>query len=253
MISIKTHEEVAAMRKGGKMLSDTLWEVMRSIKPGMTELEIDAFSEKLIREKGGEPGFTLVPGYHHTVCTATNDVVVHGIPTEYAVKKGDVICVDCGVYYKELHTDMAETMIVGGENAASPEVKRFLDIGKKALQAGINMAKAGNRVGHISKAIQDIVEKEGGYSIVRSLVGHGVGHELHEAPEVPGYVAKPLEKTPLLKKDMTIAIEVIYNMGGPDVMLDHDGWTIRSRDGSLSAVFERSVVITEKGAELLTP
>jgi methionyl aminopeptidase len=253
MISIKTDEEVAAMRKGGKMLADTLWEVMRSIKPGMTELEVDALAERLIREKGGEPGFKLVPRYRHTICAATNDVVVHGIPTTYALKKGDVFCVDCGVYYKGLHTDMAETIIVGGDDAGSPEAKKFLENGKKALKAGISMAKAGNRVGHISKAIQDIVESEGGYSVVRSLVGHGVGRELHEAPEVPGYIAKPIEKTPLLKKDMTIAIEVIYNMGGKDVTLDHDGWTIRTKDGSLSAVFERSVVITDKGAELLTP
>jgi methionyl aminopeptidase len=253
MISIKTQDEVGAMRRGGKMLADTLWEVVENIKPGTTEIALDEKAERLILKKGGEPGFKLVPGYKHTICAATNDVVVHGIPTSYALKKGDVICVDCGVYYNGLHTDMAETVIVGGEEAATDEVRKFLDIGKKALKAGIKEARAGNRVGHISKAIQDIVEGEGGFSVVRSLVGHGVGKELHEAPEVPGYLAKPIEKTPLLKEDMTIAVEVIYNMGGKDVMLDRDGWTIRSRDGSLSAVFERTVRITKNGAEMLTP
>ena len=253
MIHSKNDQEVKAMRKGGKMLADTLWEVLRAVKPGVSELALDALAEKLIREKGGTPGFMEVPGYHHTICAATNDVVVHGIPTEYKLQKGDVVCIDCGVYYEGLHTDMAETVVVGGDEAATDEVRKFLDTGKQALKAGVKEAKAGNRIGHISKAIQDIVEGEGGYSIVRSLVGHGVGKELHEPPEVPGYLAKPIEKTPLLKKDMTIAIEVIYNMGGRDVMMDQDGWTIRSQDGSLSAVFERTVLITDKGPEILTP
>lgn len=253
MIASKTRDEISAMKKGGKMLSDTLWQVVRESKPGLSEVAVDERAEQLILEKGGEPGFKLVSGYNHTICAATNDVVVHGIPSPYILKKGDVFCVDCGVYYNGLHTDMAETFIVGGEDAATKEVQAFLEIGKKALRAGIKAVKAGNRVGHISKAIQDIVEGEGGYSIVRSLVGHGVGRELHEAPEIPGYLVRPIEKTPLLKEDMTIAVEVIYNMGKPDVVLDHDGWTIRSKDGSLSAVFERTVRVTKNGSELLTP
>ena len=129
---------------------------------------------------------------------------------------------------------------------------RFLEIGKHALEEGIKQAIVGNRVGHISKSIQDIVERENGYSVVRSLIGHGVGRELHEEPEVPGYLASKIEKTPILKEGMTIAVEVIYNMGGKEVVIDRDGWTIRSKDGSLAGLFERSIAIAKDGPLLLT-
>lgn len=258
MIDIKDTQEIASMKKGGKLLSDVLWEVMKAAKPGVSELELDALAEKLIREGGGEPGFMKVPDYRHTICACTNDVVVHGIPSDYRLKSGDIICVDCGVYLDGLHTDMAETIVVSTVNdeqgTEDAEKKRFLAIGKKALEAGIAEARVGNRIGHISKAIQDIVEKEGKYSIVRTLIGHGVGRDLHEEPEVPGFLNQSLEKTPLLVEGMTIAIEVIYNMGGKEVVYKGtDDWTIVSEDGSLSAVFERSVVISKTGPELLTP
>jgi methionyl aminopeptidase len=250
MIHIKNQKEIEAMRHGGKILADVLMEVMTHVKPGTTELEIDALAEKLILERGGEPGFKRVPGYKHTICAATNDVVVHGIPTGYAFKTGDVVCIDCGVYYGGFHTDMAETVIVGKGDA---KVKNFLDMGKHALHEAIKVAKVGNKVGHISKVIQDIVEKEAGYSIVRSLVGHGVGKNLHEPPEVPGFLTGSIEKTPLLKEGMTIAIEIIYNMGGKEVVYaGTDDWTIKSADGSLSAVFERTVLIARDGPEILT-
>jgi methionyl aminopeptidase len=148
---------------------------------------------------------------------------------------------------------MAETILIPGDDEDGNKKKEhFLETGKRALREAINSAKSGKRVGHISKTIQDIVEKEG-YSVVRSLVGHGVGKELHEPPEVPGYLAGKIEKTPLLKTGMTVAIEVIYNMGGPDIAYaNEDGWTIKSSDGSLSAVFERTVLITKDGCEVLT-
>jgi methionyl aminopeptidase len=265
MIDIKTPEQIESMKKGGKILSDVLWEVMKAAKPGVSELELDSVAEKLIRERGGEPGFMKVPGYRHTICACTNDVVVHGIPSDYRLQEGDVICVDCGVYLEGFHTDMAETVIVGGHPATGSgrnetrdtkheEKVRFLAIGKKALEAGIKEAKAGQRVGHISKAIQDIVEKEGGYSIVRTLIGHGVGRNLHEEPEVPGFLQGSLEETSLLQEGMTIAIEVIYNLGGKKVVYKgSDDWTIVSADGSLSSVFERSVAITKNDPILLTP
>ena len=193
-----------------------------------------------------------VPGYKHTVCTATNEIIVHGIPGPYALKKGDVICIDCGVYLDGFHTDMADTVVVGGPEEASKEVQEFLATGKKALEAGIKAARGGNRVGHISQAIQAIVEGKG-YSVVRTLVGHGVGRELHEEPEVPGYLAMKLERTPILRPGMTIAVEVIYAMGGSDVVYaNSDGWTIKTADDSLSAVFERSIVITEGDPIVLT-
>ncbi len=258
MIDIKNLKQIEYMKQGGKILSDVLWEVLGNVKPGVSEIEIDTLAERLIREKGGEPGFKKVPGYHHTLCICTNDVVVHGVPSPYKFKERDVVCIDAGVYFQGYHTDMAETILVSTQNSKLKtqnykEKQLFLAIGKKALEAGIAQAVLGNRIGHISKAIQDIVEKEGGYSIVRTLIGHGVGKELHEEPEVPGFLDQPISRTPLLEKGMTIAVEVIYNMGRPDVVYaGTDDWTIKSADGSLSAVFERSIAIIENGPEILT-
>lgn len=258
MIHIKNEKEIVAMTTGGKILAEVLFAVMDHIKPGVSEIELDRMAEAMIREKGGEPGFQKVAGYHHTICSAINEVVVHGIPTEYVIKEGDVVCIDCGVYYGGLHTDMAETIRIkkqesGIKNKKSDDIDLFLATGKKALVEAIKVAVVGNRIGHISQVIQDIVEKQGGYSIVRSLVGHGVGKKLHEDPEVPGFVVSPLEKTPLLKEGMTIAIEIIYNMGEPDVIYaNNDGWTIKTKDNSLSAVFERTVLIAKEGPVVLT-
>jgi methionyl aminopeptidase len=244
MIHIKNQKEIEVMKKGGHMLAVALGEALAAVRPGVTEGELDKITENSVRLQGGEPGFMKVPGYFHTICTATNEVIVHGIPGSYALKKGDVICIDAGVYYKGLHTDMADTIVAGGDMATTPEIRKFLEVGKKALWEGIEQAKAGNRVGHISKAIQDIVEGSG-YSVVKTLVGHGVGKELHEEPEVPGFLSKKIERTPELKEGMTIAVEVIYAMGGDTVVYaNDDGWTIKTADDSLSAVFARSVLIT---------
>lgn len=259
MIDIKKKNEIEIMKTGGHMLAEVLSAVMDAIKPGVTELELDQLAERLIREKGGEPGFKKVKGYHHTICMSTNDVVVHGIPGGYAFQEGDVVGVDCGVYYKGFHTDAAETIRVSAprtrnqeSRTAKDDIDRFLEVGKIALNEGIAQAIVGNRVGHISQVIQAIVEKENGYSIVRSLIGHGVGRELHEEPEVPGYLVGKIEKTPLLQAGMTIAVEVIYNLGKKDVSLDSDGWTIRTSDGSVAGLFERTIVITENGPIILT-
>ncbi|MBI4080317.1 MAG: type I methionyl aminopeptidase [Candidatus Levybacteria bacterium] len=250
-IHIKSPDEIGLMRHGGKILSDVLWEVLAQVKPGVSELEIDALAESRIREKGGEPGFKKVKGYHHTLCICTNDVVVHGIPSTYTFQEGDVVCIDGGVYYGGFHTDMAETIIVG---KASREVEEFVETGKRALDAAIKVAKVGNRIGHIAKTIQDIVEKEKGYGVVRNLVGHGVGRQLHEEPQIPGFLSGKIEKTLPLRPGMTIAIEVIYTMGKRDVVYKGtDDWTIVTKDGSLSAVFERTVLLSEQGPEVLTP
>lgn len=257
MIDIKNKEQIVSMQKGGQILSEVLWEVLTHVKPGVTELEIDALAEKLIREKGGEPGFQKVPGYKHTICACTNEVVVHGIPSDYVFKEGDVVCIDCGVFYEGFHTDMAETILIPTNNKQQEtndhEKEKFLMTGKKALEEALKVAVIGNRIGHISKVIQDIVEKEAGYGIVRSLIGHGVGRELHEEPEVPGFVHGKIEKSPLLVEGMTIAVEVIYNKGTRDVVYaGTDDWSIKSADGSISAVFERSIAITQNGPLMLT-
>jgi len=252
MIIIKSEKEIQIMQHGGHILAEVLTSVMDEIQPGVTEVEIDQLAERLIVGKGGEPGFKRVKGYHHTICMSTNDAVVHGIPSSYAFKEGDVVGIDCGVFYKGFHTDMAETRRVSKIKDNKDEIDKFLETGKYALEEGIKQAMVGNRVGHISKTIQDIVEKEAGYSVVRSLIGHGVGRELHEEPEVPGYLLGKIERTPLLEIGMTIAVEVIYNMGAKEVVLDHDGWTIRTKDGSMSGLFERSIVITKDGPIVLT-
>ena len=244
-------KKIETMKAAGLILGEVLEGITKFIKPGVSELEIDSFAEELIRKRGAEPGFKRVPGYHHTICVSTNDVVVHGIPTANVLKEGDVVGVDCGVYLNGYHTDMAETLCVSAPRSKDG-IDKFLGTGKRALVAGIRQAKMGNRVGHISKAIQDIIEGSG-YSVVRSLVGHGVGKNLHEKPEIPGYLAQKIEKTPLLETGMTIAVEVIYNMGDKEVVYDEsDEWTIRSGDGKLSGLYERTILITQNGPEFLT-
>lgn len=250
MTNLKSKEEIAVMSEGGRILAQVLLEVLKYAKPGVSGLELDRLAERLIIQKGGEPGFKKVRNYKHALCVCVNDVVVHGIPTDYRFKGGDVVTIDCGVYYKGFHTDMAETLRVSIQN--SDEVDRFLSTGERALEEAIKQARAGNRVGHISKTIQEIVGGAG-YSVVRTLVGHGVGRRLHEEPEVPGFLKGTISKTPLLLEGMTIAIEVIYNIGKPDVVYaNSDGWTIKTKDGSLSGVFERTIAITKEGPLVLT-
>jgi len=250
-INIKTPEQIEIMSKAGKMLGLVLEETLQQIKPGITELEIDTFADKRIVDLGGFPGFKKVDGYKHATCVATNNVVVHGIPKERKLQNGDIIAVDCGVYLDGFHTDMAETVLVG--KTQNKEIYKFLEAGKQAMYAGIKQARPGNRVGHISQAMQEIIEHKNGYSVVHSLVGHGVGRELHEDPQIPGYLSRKIEKTPELVSGMTIAIEIIYNMGKQDVEYEgSDDWTIVSSDGSLSAVFERTIVIAPDGPHLLT-
>lgn len=211
----KTNSQIEIMEKAGEMLGVVLAETLELVKPGITELELDSFADKRIVELGGFPGFKKVEGYKHAICVATNDIVVHGIPKKRILREGDIIAVDAGVFLDGFHSDMAETVVVG--KAKNNEIYQFLDSGKRAMYAGIMQAKPGNRVGDISKAIQEIVEKQGGYSVVHSLVGHGVGKDLHEDPQIPGYLRGKIEKTPLLVPNMTIAVEVIYNMGAQEV------------------------------------
>ncbi len=246
----KTKRKVEIMRRAGIMLGEVLDQVLRAAGPGVSEIDLDRLAESLILEKGGEVGFKKVDGYQHTICVSTNDVVVHGIPKDRILKDGDILGIDCGVYLEGFHTDMAETIIVGKSDDES--VRQFLRVGKKAMFDGIKQAKVGHRVGHISRAMQETMEG-GGYNVVRSLVGHGVGKELHEEPEIPGYLEKEIRKTPVLTEGMTIAIEAIYNMGGPGVKYDgSDDWTIISEDGTLAGLFERTIVITDQGPELIT-
>jgi methionyl aminopeptidase len=246
----KTRKKVEVMRRAGVMLGEVLLEVLKAVKPGVTEIELDRLAERLILEKGGEVSFKKVDGYQHTICVSTNDVVVHGIPKDRVLNQGDIIGIDCGVFLEGYHTDMAETIVVGETNDEA--IKKFLTVGKGAMYEAIKQATVGHRVGHISRTMQESIES-GGYSVVRSLVGHGVGKELHEEPEVPGYLEREMRRTPPLLEGMTIAVEAIYNMGGTGVRYNgSDDWTIATEDGSLAGLFERTILITNEGPELLT-
>ncbi|MEK9178306.1 MAG: type I methionyl aminopeptidase [Patescibacteria group bacterium] len=257
MIHLKSDSEIKIMEEGGKILAEVLQEVLEKVEEGVSEKELDEFADKLIAARGARPAFKKVDGYKNATCISTNSGVVHGVPTNYRLKKGDVVGVDCGVLYKGFYTDMSETVRVSSQKSKlksqkQDEVDRFLETGKRALEEAIKQAVLGNRIGHISKTIQEIIEKEG-YSVVRSLIGHGVGRSLHEDPEVPGFLDKKIEKTARLSEGMTIAIEIIYNMGSPEVIYDtSDNWTIRTQDDSLSGLFERTVAIRKNGPKILT-
>lgn len=231
-------------------------EVIRKAKSGVSTQELDQFTERLIRKQGGRPSFMMVPRYHWATCLCVNNCVVHGVPTKYQLKEGDILGVDMGIFYKGFHTDMARTLRVRTKSekrkAKSDKIGKFLETGGMALRKAINQAKIGSRVGHISKAIQETVEGAG-YSVVKTLVGHGVGRHLHEEPQIPGFLGGEIAQTPLLKKGMTLAVEIIYNQGTDKIFLKkEDGWTILTKDGRLSGLFEDTIAITEKGPIVLT-
>lgn len=246
-------KKIEAMIEGGKALGTVLQELMDVSKPGITLLDIENLAQKRIKEAGMKPSFSTVADYKWATCLCVNDVIVHGIPTAYELVEDDVLTVDIGLINKTFHLDTAWTKVMHkGKEETDPDVQKYLQNGITALEKAIEQAKPGNRVGHISKTIQTIVEGAG-YGIVKPLVGHGIGTTLHEAPQIPGYLRGSLERTPLLTPGMTIAIEIIYTMGKPAVEYLEDGWSIATEDGSLSAVFEQSVAITEKGPVILTP
>lgn len=242
------------MKKSGVIAAKALKKALESIKEGVSELEVDKKAEVEIYDNGGDLSYKSVPNYKWATCITVNEEVVHGIPGERKFKNGDIVSVDLATVYKGWHTDCAWTVLVKDKVKNKKEKEweekgKFLCIGEQALWDGIAEAKTGNRVGDISAAIQKRVEGAG-YHIVRSLVGHGVGKSLHEDPEVPGYGRRGTG--PLLKENMTIAIEVIYGQNTKDVKLLEDGWTYSTSDGSLGGLFEMSVVVGKNGGEILT-
>lgn len=248
MVKVRTDKELGLMRESGRITGLALKKVLENVRLGISGLELDKIAEDEIKRLGGRESFKTVDNYKWTTCITINKQVVHGIPTGLSLKEGDIVSIDLGVLYKGWHTDAAWSVVVG--KSVDQSIRNFLQIGEEALWSGIAQAVDGNRIGDISEAIQVCVEGSG-YAVVRSLVGHGVGKKLHEDPEVPGYGKKGTGME--LKKGMTLAIEVIYNMGRPDVVLDRDGWTISSADGSLAGLFEMSVIVGSKKSEVLTP
>lgn len=236
------------MRKCGVIASSALRKALDSIKVGVSEIEVDKAVEAEIYKLGGELSYKTVPGYKFAICITVNDQVVHGIPTERKFKMGDVVSVDLAVAYKGWHTDCAWSVLVGSDKA-DKDKEKFLQLGEQALWDGIAQAIDGNRIGDISNAIQTRIEGAG-YSVVRSLVGHGIGRSMHEDPEIPGVGKKGTGF--LLKSGMTLAIEAIYTMGRCEIVLQEDGWTYSTADKSLGGLFEMTVVVGKEKAEVLT-
>jgi len=240
------------MREGGKRLGAILDELIDMAKPGVSLLEIEKKAKQEIAKAGGTPSFMTVGDYKWATCLCVNDEVVHGIPTNRKLLDGDILTIDVGMIYGGLHTDTAFTKYISNAPEIPDEIKNFLETGKKTLAEAILQARAGNRIGDISKTIQHTIE-DAGYHIVKTLVGHGVGKSLHEEPQIPGYVKTQIANSPFIVKGQTIAIEIIYGLGtGSIIYANDDGWTISTRDGSLSAVFEHTVLIGDKEPEILT-
>ena len=246
MIYLKTKEEVELLRENNLLVSATLAEVGKHIRPGVTTLELDRIAEEFIRSHGAVPGFLGYGGFPNTLCVSVNENVVHGIPSNYALKEGDVVSVDCGTILKGFYGDSAYTFGVG---EIAPEVELLLRVTKESLIKGVEQAVAGNRVGDISAAVQAHAEKYG-YGVVRELVGHGLGRKMHESPEVPNYGRRGTG--PLLKEGMVICIEPMINMGSKNVVFERDGWTVRTKDRKPSAHFEFAVAIRNGEADVLT-
>lgn len=246
MIKIKTSEEISQMAQSGKILHEVMQKVIAKASVGVSTFELDKYADELIRAAGAQASFKMEKGYFHATCMCVNDIVVHGIPSKDKLKQGDILGVDCGAIYNGWHSDASWSIEIGGKD------NKFLQTGEKALKLAIEKCVIGNHIGDISKVIEDTV-RSGGYSPVKQLVGHGIGTSLHEDPEIPCYLRGRVENTPEIKIGMVLAVEVIYNSGESGVVYGNDdGWTIVTRDGLPSGLFEHTVAITANGPWVLT-
>ncbi len=247
MIRVKTDPQIQAMREGGAMLATVLTILRKETLPGVTPKDLARRARQELRALGGEPAFLGYQGYPDVICISVNSQVQHSIPTDKPLQPGDIVNLDFGVKHKGMITDGGITFCVGEKPTADQQ--RLLQGTERALQAALDVVKDGCRVGDVSAAIEDVLKRHK-LGIVRELVGHGVGYELHEDPEIPNYGSKGTG--PVLRAGMTIAIEPIANLGHEEIVGDHDGWTLWTADGSLSAQFEHSVLVTANGCEVLT-
>lgn len=246
MIVLKSDDEIKKMAESCRIVAEVLEGIKENVSPGIATKEIDAYAESFILSKGAKPAFKGYRGYPASVCASINEQVVHGIPSLTKLREGDIISLDIGVYYKGFYGDAAVTLPIG---KISERAEKLLTVTKKALQAGIENAVIGKRLSDISSAIQTRAESEG-FSVVRNFVGHGIGRELHEEPQIPNF-GKPGEG-PELMEGMTLAIEPMVNAGGWEVIILKDGWTAVTKDKGLSAHFEHTVAITKDGQNVLT-
>jgi methionyl aminopeptidase len=247
-VKIKTPEEISIMAEGGRIMGEVKSALLEMIKEGVSAYEIDKLAEDLIIKKKAKPSFKMVNGYYWTTCININEGLVHGIPKkELIIKKGDLVSVDVGVFYKGFHTDSSFSLGVSADDA----VNKFLDIGKKALQNAIKQAIAGNYVFDISSTIEKTL-KGGQVNPIIDLVGHGVGRELHEEPSIPCYARGMKELTHKITNGNVFAIEIMYTKGSGEIKLENDQWTISTKDDKISALFEDTVAVTESGPSVLT-
>jgi len=246
MLKPKTSEEIEILRNNNLLVSKTLGEISKIIKPGVTTLQLDKLAEEFIRDNGAIPGFLGYGGFPNTLCTSVNDAIVHGIPSDIPLKEGDIVSIDCGTKMDGYFGDSAYTFKVG---QVEPQVGKLLEITKESLFKGIEQATAGNRVGDISHAVQSHAEGAG-FSVVREMVGHGLGSNMHESPEVPNYGKQG--RGAKLKEGLVLCIEPMINLGTKNIRQDRDGWTIRTMDNKPSAHFELAVVIQNGKADFLS-
>jgi len=246
MIILKTEEEIEFMRAANRLVGMTLGELSHHIRPGVTTLQLDKIADEFIRDHGATPTFLGYGGFPNSICTSVNENVVHGIPNNKPLLEGDVVSVDCGTTLRGYCGDSAYTFCVG---EVDEKVKELLRVTKESLYKGIEQAQEGKRIGDIGFAIQSYCESKG-YSVVRELVGHGIGRQMHEAPEVPNYGRRGTG--PLIKNGMCIAIEPMINMGGKKVVFENDGWTVRTKDRKPAAHFEHTIAIRNGKADILS-
>ena len=246
MVHYKTDSEVEIIRESAKILGKAHGEVAKSIKPGVKTIELDKIAEEFILDHGGKPSFKGYNGFPYTLCISVNENVVHGFPGDYQLVEGDILSIDCGVLYRGFHSDSAYTYPVG---KVSEKIADLLKVTKESLYIGIDASRFGQRIGDVGFAIQNHVESHG-YSVVRELVGHGVGRNLHESPELPNFGKRG--KGMKLKSGLVIAIEPMVNMGKRNVVQEADGWTIRTKDRLPSAHYEHTIAIFEDRTEVLT-
>jgi methionyl aminopeptidase len=246
LIVLKSPDEIKRMADSCRIVAEVLDGIKKYVSPGVATKELDEFAESFIIKRGARPAFKGYKGYPASVCTSVNEQVVHGIPSVSRLKEGDIISLDIGVYYKGFYGDAAITVPVGKIDG---KAEKLLLATEKALYLGIEKAVIGNRLSDVSAAIQDYAESEG-FSVVRELVGHGIGRQLHEEPQVPNF-GKP-GQGPEIKEGMTLAIEPMVNEGGWEVVLLNDGWTTVTKDGSLSAHFEHTIAVTKDKNSILT-
>ncbi len=246
MIIVKTREEIELMREAALVVSKTLGEVAKAVKPGVTSLDLDKIAEECIRDQGAIPGFLGLYDFPNTLCMSPNSQVVHGIPNDTPLEEGDIISIDCGAIKNDFYGDHAYTFAVG---EIEPEVQKLLDVTKESLYVGIREFKLGNRVGDVGYAIQQHCEAHG-YGVVRELVGHGLGRKMHEDPEMPNYGRRGRGKK--FVEGMVVAIEPMINLGTQRIKQHRDGWTITTQDNKPSAHFEHDVAIVDGKPELLS-